>query len=50
MTGNAWSFAKALLTTKRVQIINYKKFAVVALDLSKKVFVVYPSGLILSSI
>lgn len=33
--------AEAILTTKRVQIIDEKKFTTVALDLTKKAFVIH---------
>lgn len=36
-----YSTCKALLIIKKIQLIDYKKFAAAALDLSKKVFVIY---------
>lgn len=36
-----YSVAETLLITKRVQIINWKKFAKAVLDLNKKVFIIY---------
>lgn len=36
-----YTLIKALLITKQIQIINQKKFVVIALDLGKKVFIKY---------
>lgn len=40
---NWWSYilAKTLLTTKRVQIITYKKFATIVLNSIEEVFIIY---------
>lgn len=41
LTYKTYSVAEALPTTKRVQIIDWKKFAKVVLDLDKKAFVMH---------
>lgn len=39
------TFVKALLMTKQMQIIDWKKFAIIALKLIEEAFVVYVSSL-----
>lgn len=41
LTWRLYTTTKALLTTKWVQIIDYKKFAIAVLDPTKEVFIVY---------
>ena len=40
-TWRTYSIAKALLTTKKIKIIDWKKFAKVTLNLNKEAFVLY---------
>ena len=45
LTWRSYTIAKALPTTKRVELINKKKFAKAALDENSKTFVVYMASL-----